>query len=99
MNTTPSSPLHFTSTTASDRPRSDKDQPQIDATRRVRAGERALVLPGGGSAGNGGGSGAVPRLVDAGLDGPRPPRLNRRSAGSTAGDPVPRVASPHRVPP
>ena len=50
MNTTPSSTLHFTSTTASDRPRSDQDQPQVDATRRVRAaGERALVLGGGGA--------------------------------------------------
>ena len=53
MNTTPFSTLHFTSTTASDRPRSDQDQLQVDATRRVRAaGERALVLGGGGSAGN-----------------------------------------------
>jgi NTE family protein len=50
MNTTPSSTLHFTSTTASDRPRSDQDQPQVDATKRVRAaGERALVLGGAGS--------------------------------------------------
>jgi len=37
MNTTPFSPLHVTSTTASDRPRSDQDQLQVDATRRLRA--------------------------------------------------------------
>ncbi len=36
-----------------DRRRSDHDQRQVDATRRVPvAGERALVLGGGGSAGN-----------------------------------------------
>ena len=53
MNTTPSSTRHLTSTTASDRSRSAQDQPQVDATRRVRAaGERAVVLHGGGSAGN-----------------------------------------------
>ena len=69
MNTTPSSPLHFTSTTASDRPRSDQDQPQVDATRRVRAaGERALVLGGGGSTGNAWLIGVIAGLFDAGLD-------------------------------
>jgi hypothetical protein len=42
MNTTPSSTLHVTSTTASDRPRSDQDQPQVDATsgRAPRVSER-----------------------------------------------------------
>jgi NTE family protein len=69
MNTTPSSPLHPISTTASDLPRSDQDQPQIDATRRVRAaGERALVLGGGGSTGNAWLIGVIAGLFDAGLD-------------------------------
>ena len=53
MNTPHFSTLHVTSTTAPDRPRSDKGHLQVDAARRVRAaGERALVLGGGGSAGN-----------------------------------------------
>jgi NTE family protein len=85
MNTTPSSPLHFTSTTASDRPRSDQDQPQIDATRRVRAaGERALVLGGGGSAGNAWLIGVIAGLFDAGLDVTEADLIIGTSAGSTA---------------
>jgi NTE family protein len=85
MNTTPSSPLHFTSTTASDRPRSDQDQPQIDATRRVRAaGERALVLGGGGSAGNAWEIGVIAGLFDAGLDVTEADLIIGTSAGSTA---------------
>src|SRR5258707_3454722 len=84
MNTPPSSPVHFTSTTASDRPRSDKDQPQIDATRRVRAGERALVLHGGGSAGNAWEIGVIAGLFDAGLDVTEADLIIGTSAGSTA---------------
>jgi NTE family protein len=85
MNTTPSSPLHFTSTTASDRPRSDQDQPQVDATRRVRAaGERALVLGGGGSAGNAWEIGVIAGLFDAGLDVTEADLIIGTSAGSTA---------------
>jgi NTE family protein len=85
MNTTPSSPLHFTSTTASDRPRSDQDQPQIDAIRRVRAaGERALVLHGGGSAGNAREIGVIAGLFDAGLDVTEADLIIGTSAGSTA---------------
>src|SRR5262252_7139893 len=84
MNTTPSSPLHFTSTTASGRPRSDQDQPQIDATRRVRAaGERALVLHGGGSAGNAWEIGVIAGLFDAGLDVTEADLIIGTSAGST----------------
>ena len=45
MNTTPSSTPHLTSTTASDRPRSDQDQPRVDATRRVARRGRASVGP------------------------------------------------------
>src|ERR1044071_939110 len=85
MNTTPSSPLHPISTTASDRPRSDQDQPQVDATRRVRAaGERALVLGGGGSAGNAWLIGVIAGLFDAGLDVTEADLIIGTSAGSTA---------------
>ena len=85
MNTTPSSPLHFTSTTASDRPRSDQDQPQIDATRRApAAGERALVLGGGGSTGNAWLIGVIAGLFDAGLDVTEADLIIGTSAGSTA---------------
>jgi len=85
MDTTPSSPLHVTSTTASDRPRSDQDQPQVDATRRVRAaGERALVLGGGGSTGNAWLIGVIAGLFDAGLDVTEADLIIGTSAGSTA---------------
>src|SRR6266540_3152604 len=85
MDTTPSSPLHVTSTTASDRPRSDQDQPQVDATRWVRAaGERALVLGGGGSAGNAWLIGVIAGLFDAGLDVTTADLTIGTSAGSTA---------------
>src|SRR5215204_2697159 len=85
MNTTPSSALHLTSTTASDRPRSDQDQPQVDATRRVRAaGERALVLGGGGSTGNAWLIGVIAGLFDAGLDVTEADLIIGTSAGSTA---------------
>ena len=85
MNTTPSSPVHFTSTTASDRPRSDQNQPQTDATRRVRAaGERALVLGGGGSAGNAWEIGVIAGLFDAGLDVTEADLIIGTSAGATA---------------
>ncbi len=85
MNTTPSSPLHFTSTTASDRPRSDQDQPQVDATKRTRAaGERALVLGGGGSTGNAWLIGVIAGLFDAGLDVTEADLVIGTSAGSTA---------------
>src|SRR5438309_7516235 len=84
MNTTPFSTLHFTSTTASDRPRSGQDQPQVDATRRVRAaGERALVLGGGGSAGNAWLIGVIAGLFDAGLDVTKADLIIGTSAGST----------------
>ena len=87
MNTTPSSPLHFTSTTTrtSDRPRSDQDQSQIDAPRRApAAGERALVLGGGGSTGNAWLIGVIAGLFDAGLDVTEADLIIATSAGSTA---------------
>jgi NTE family protein len=85
MNTTPSSRLHVTSTTAPDRPRSDQDQPEIDARRRAQAaGERALVLGGGGSTGNAWLIGVIAGLFDAGLDVTGADLIIGTSAGSTA---------------
>ena len=85
MNTTPSSPLHSISTTASDMPKSDQDQPQVDPTRRVlAAGERALVLGGGGSTGNAWLIGIIAGLFDAGLDVTTADLTIGTSAGSTA---------------
>jgi NTE family protein len=85
MNTTPFSTLHFTSTTASDRPRSDQDLLQVDAARRVRAeGERALVLGGGGAVGNAWLIGVIAGLFDAGLDVTEADLIIGTSAGSTA---------------
>jgi NTE family protein len=85
MNTTPFSTLHITSTTASGRPRSDQDQPQAGAIRRVRAaGERALVLGGGGAAGNAWLIGVIAGLFDAGLDVTEADLIIGTSAGSTA---------------
>jgi NTE family protein len=84
MNTTPFSTLHFTSTTASGRPRSGQDQ-QADTSRRVRpAGERALVLGGGGGAGNAWLIGVIAGLFDAGLDVTGADLIIGTSAGSTA---------------
>src|SRR6476659_8780677 len=85
MNTTPSSTLRPTSTTASDRSRSDQDQSQVLATQRVRAaGRRALVLGGGGSTGNAWLIGVVAGLFQAGLDVTAPDLTVGTSAGATA---------------
>ena len=85
MNATPFSTLHFTSTSASGRPRSDHDQPQVDVTRRApAAGERALVLGGGGSAGNAWVIGVLAGLFDAGLDVTEADLIIGTSSGSTA---------------
>jgi len=70
MNTTPSSTLHLTSTTAADGARA--------------AGERALVLGGGGSAGNAWLIGVIVGLFDAGLDVTEGDLIIGTSAGSTA---------------
>jgi NTE family protein len=85
VNTTPSSPLHFNSTTASDPARSDQDQPQVDPTKRAPVtGERALVLGGGGSTGNAWLIGVIAGLFDAGLDVIEADLIIGTSAGSTA---------------
>ena len=85
MNTTPFSTLHVTSATASGRPKSDQDQLQVDATRQERAaGERALVLGGGGAAGNAWSIGVIAGLLDGGLDVTDADLIIGTSAGSTA---------------
>jgi NTE family protein len=85
MNTTPFSTLHVTSTAAAGRPRSDRVQPQIDAMRRApAAGERALVVGGGGSAGNAWLIGVIAGLFEAGLDVTEADLIVGTSAGSTA---------------
>ena len=63
----------------------DQDEPQVDATKRVRAaGERALVLGGGGSTGNAWLIGVIAGLFDAGLDVTEADLVIGTSAGSTA---------------
>jgi NTE family protein len=85
MNTTSSSTPRITSTAASDRARSDQDQRQVDATTRApAAGERALVLGGGGSTGNAWLIGVLAGLFDAGLDVTTADLTIGTSAGSTA---------------
>src|SRR5579864_5912575 len=85
MDATPSSTPPFTPATASGLPRPGQDQPQVDATGRVpAAGERALVLHGGGSAGNAWEIGVVAGLFDAGLDVTEADLIIGTSAGSTA---------------
>jgi NTE family protein len=87
MNTTPFSTRHVTSTAASDQSRSDQDQDQrpVDTTRWVDgAGERALVLGGGGSAGNAWLIGVIAGLAEAGLDVTDADLIIGTSAGSTA---------------
>src|SRR3984957_6064896 len=69
MNTTPSPDLPFSSTTSSD---------------GTVAGQRALVLHGGGSAGNAWEIGVIAGLFDAGLDVTEADLIIGTSAGSTA---------------
>ncbi|MGD9530925.1 MAG: patatin-like phospholipase family protein, partial [Pseudonocardia sp.] len=65
--------------------RSDQDQPHIDVTKRMHAaGERALVLGGGGSTGNAWLIGVIAGLFDAGLDVTTADLVIGTSAGSTA---------------
>lgn len=71
-------------TTVAGRRSSDLQQPEIDATRRLRDGERALVLGGGGSTGNAWLIGVVAGLHDGGLDVTDADLTIGTSAGSTA---------------
>jgi NTE family protein len=80
MNTTLFSTVHVTATTSS-----DQDQPQFDPIRRARAAdERALVLGGGGSAGNAWVIGVIAGLLEAGLDVTEADVIIGTSSGSTA---------------
>lgn len=84
MNTTPSSALPVTPSTASDRPGSEQDQPQLHASTRMRpAGERALVLGGGGSTGNAWEIGVIAGLYEAGVDVTEADLVVGTSAGAT----------------
>jgi len=74
MNTTPSSALHFTPT----------DQQAGALKRPPAAGERALVLGGGGAAGNAWEIGVIAGLFGAGLDVTEADLIIGTSAGSTA---------------
>jgi NTE family protein len=79
MNKTPSSTRHPTSETT------DQDQRRVDAIGRApAAGERALVLGGGGSAGNAWEIGVIAGLFDAGLVVTEADLIIGTSAGSTA---------------
>ena len=84
MNTTPSSSPHVTPTTVSDRPRSDQDQPQVEATRQADSSNtRALVLAGAGAAGNAWELGLIAGLAGAGVDLTAADVIIGTSAGST----------------
>jgi NTE family protein len=85
MNTTALSSQHPVPTTSSDLPRSDQDRPGVDTTTRTRDGrERALVIGGGGSAGNAWLIGVIAGLADAGLDVTNADVVIGTSAGATA---------------
>jgi NTE family protein len=85
VNTTPFSTRHVSPITVSDRPTSDHDQQQDDVARRWDgAGERALVLGGGGSAGNAWVIGVLAGLAEAGLDVTAADLIIGTSSGSTA---------------
>src|SRR4051794_17247954 len=84
MDTTLFSTLHVTPAKASNPPTYDRDQPQVDPTRLMSGDERALVLGGGGSAGNAWVIGVVAGLFDAGLDVTEAELIIGTSSGSTA---------------
>ena len=96
MNTTPSSTLHFTSTTTSDG--IAERTLTLDAIRRVpAAGERALVFGGGGSAGNAWLIGVIAGLFDAGLDVTEADLIIGTSAGSTAAAQITSATQPSEL--
>lgn len=84
MNTTSSSRLHSISSAAPEQLGPDQDPSQLDATNRVPAGDRALILGGGGSTGNAWLIGVIAGLFDAGLDVTKANLTVGTSAGSTA---------------
>ena len=85
MNTALFSTRHFTLTAASDRQRSNCEWLPVEIPGQVRpAGERALVLGGGGSAGNAWLIGVIAGLFEAGLDSTEADLIIGTSAGATA---------------
>ncbi|MDX6282336.1 MAG: hypothetical protein QOH03_3407 [Kribbellaceae bacterium] len=82
MNTTLFTTLYLTSPANSGRPTSG--QVQVDASQSPVAGGRALVLGGGGSAGNAWLIGVVAGLFEAGLDVTQAELIIGTSAGATA---------------
>src|SRR4051812_40227072 len=99
MDITAASTLHPTTATASDRPRSDQKQPQVDTTTPVgAAGERALVLGGGGSTGNAWLIGVIAGLFEAGLDVTEADLTIRTSAGSTGAAQIAGPTPPELLP-
>jgi NTE family protein len=85
MDATPFSTRHFTSATAARRPGPDQGRPRPDATGPApAAGERALVLGGGGAVGNAWVIGVVAGLADAGLEVTGADLVIGTSSGSTA---------------
>ncbi len=85
MNTGPL-PASFSPSTRTFRwPRSEQDQSQIDGTEQSRAGHRrALVLHGGGSAGNAWEIGVISGLLRSGVDVTEADLIIGTSAGATA---------------
>ncbi|PRY48979.1 NTE family protein [Geodermatophilus tzadiensis] len=95
METAPPLTPHGTSATAPDGAGTDRDQPRADATGPAPvAGERALVLGGGGSTGNAWLIGVVAGLLDGGLDVTEADLVIGTSAGATAAAQL-TGASPH----
>ena len=85
MNSTPFSTLHITSTTPPGLTGPDREQPLFDALAPVHATDRrALVLGGGGSAGNAWLIGVIAGLLEGGLDATTADLLIGTSAGATA---------------
>jgi NTE family protein len=87
MHTTPSTPSHSTSTstTSPHRPRTDHERPVVRSKRPAGDPDaRALVLGGGGSAGNAWTIGVIAGLTDAGLDVTGADLVIGTSAGATA---------------
>lgn len=85
MKTKPFSTLHFTSTPETGQPGTEENPAPIGGTDQVHVpGERALVLGGGGSAGNAWLIGVITGLFDAGLDVTGADLIIGTSAGATA---------------
>jgi NTE family protein len=81
-----------------DRPRCDQDQRQVHVTSRAPAvSERALVLHGGGSAGNAWEIGVIAGLCDAGLDVTEADVIIGTSAGSTAAAQITSATQPSEL--